>query len=106
MADGSMVIVMAGGGPPDGGGVTVPLDCGVAVAHGVSMDTTCEKPDGAGLDEQKVPEVTFAGMPYWVRSRWRAAVSRSSSGLIFRVAVPLGLLVSVKAAVLMVPGLG
>ena len=63
MADGSIVIVMAGGGPPDGGGVTVPPDCGVAVAHGAPMDTTCEKPDGAGRDEQKVPGVTFAGMP-------------------------------------------
>ena len=26
------------------------------------MDATCEKPDGAGLEEQKLPAVTMAGM--------------------------------------------
>ena len=53
--------------------------CGVAVyGPAGEKDTTCEKPAGAGSEEQKLPEVTFAGMPYCARSLCRAAGSRSS----------------------------
>ena len=67
-------------------------------------ETTCEKPAGWGSEEQKLPEVTLAGMPYCARSLCRAAGSSSSFGLMVSVAVPLALLTSVNDAVRIVPG--
>src|SRR5580704_17975047 len=93
MADGSIVIV---GCTPDCG-VEVPGPAGC-------IDTTCEKPAGWGSEEQKLPEVTFAGMSYCARSLCRAVGSSSSFGLMVSVAVPLGLLASVTDAVRIVPG--
>src|SRR5215472_16029593 len=93
MADGS--IVMVGRTP----------DCGVPVPDPAGWPgTTCEKPAGAGCEEQKLPEVTFAGMPYCARSLCRAAGSSSSLGLMVSVAVPSELLTSVNAVVRIVPG--
>src|SRR5215469_4399757 len=93
MAAGSIVIV---GRTPD---------CGVTVDGPAGRpDTTCEKPAGAGSEEQRLPEVTFAGMPYRARSFCRAAGSSSSFGLMVSVAVPLALLASVNDAVRIVPG--
>ncbi|HKR67951.1 MAG TPA: hypothetical protein VJT16_03840 [Streptosporangiaceae bacterium] len=68
------------------------------------VDTTCEKPTGAGFEVQRLPLVTFAGMPYCARSLCRAAESSSSAGLMVSVAVPLELLASVNDAVRIVPG--
>src|SRR5215471_4258718 len=93
MADGS--IVMVGCTP----------DCGVPVPEPAGCPgTTCEKPAGAGSEEQKLPEVTVAGMPYCARSLCRAAGSSSSFGLMVSVAVPSELLTSVNDAVRIVPG--
>jgi hypothetical protein len=71
---------------------------------GQSTETAREKPAGWGSEEQKLPEVTFAGMPYCARSLCRAAGPSSSFGLMASVAVPLALLTSVNDAVLIVPG--
>ena len=65
-------------------------DCGGTGASRGGKDTTCEKPAGAGSEEQKLPEVTFAGMPYLARSLCRVAGSRNSFGLMVSVALPLG----------------
>jgi hypothetical protein len=55
-------------------------------------DTTRKKPAGGGLDEQKRPTVTMAGMPSCLRSFWRVLGSSSTRGLMVSVAVPLALL--------------
>jgi hypothetical protein len=54
--------------------------------------TTCEKPGGVGSEEQKLPAVTIAGMPYCRRSFCRVSGSRIDPGLMVSVAVPLALL--------------
>ena len=69
-------------------------------------DTTCKKPCGEGSEEQKLPEVTIAGMPYSRRSFCRTAVSSNFVGLMVSVAGPLSSLTSVNDAVLIVPGAG
>src|SRR6266702_5685106 len=61
-------------------------------------------PAGGGAEEQKLPEVTFAGMPYCARLPCRAAGWSSSFGLMVSVAVPLELLTRVNDAVRIVPG--
>jgi hypothetical protein len=67
MADGS--IVMVGCTP----------DCGVVVYGPAGWDdTTCEKPAGWGSEEQKLPAVTFAGMPYRARSFCRAGIEATA----------------------------
>jgi hypothetical protein len=38
--------------------------------------TTCEKPGGVGSEEQKLPVVTMAAMPYCRRSFCRVSESR------------------------------
>lgn len=47
--------------------------------------------------------VTLAGMPYLARSFCSVLGSRSTSGLMVSVSVPLGLRVRVKAAARIVP---
>src|ERR1700722_5727506 len=79
-------------------------ECGATGAARGGKDTTCEKPAGAGSEEQKLPEVTFAGMPYSARSLCRVAGSRNSCGLMVSVALSLAFLTILNAAFRIVPG--
>src|ERR1700735_4199417 len=79
-------------------------DCGATAAARGGKETTCAKPAGAGSEEQKLPEVTFAGMPYLARSLCRVAGSRSSFGLRISVALPAEFLTILNEAVRIVPG--
>src|SRR5580658_5241883 len=74
----------------------------VAMEGGENV-TTCGKPSGVGSVEQKLPVVTFAGMPYWARSFCSVMGSNSTCGLMVSVSVPLALRARVKAAVRIVP---
>jgi len=58
--------------------------------------TTCEKPGGVESEEQKLPVVTIAGMPYCRRSFCRVSGSRIDPGLMVSVAVPLACSTRVK----------
>src|ERR1022692_3564087 len=95
MAAGLMVIV----GSVTCCGSPLPWNCGW-------NDTTCEKPVGAGSEEQKLPVVTIAGMLYCARSLCRMLGSSSTRGLMVSEAVPLALLTIVNAAVRIGPLLG
>ena len=75
----------------------------VMVRGGFCRVTTCEKPGGVGSEEQKLPVVTIAGMPYCRRSFCRVSGFRIDPGLMVSVAVPLACSTRVKAAVRIVP---
>jgi hypothetical protein len=89
-------------------GMAAGLICTTGPLSGWAAGTvmTCAMPAGIGAVEQKLPDVTLAGMPSWARSRCRVAGSNSASLLRVSVAVPLACLTRVNAAVWIVPGPG